>query len=559
MSRVAAIGLDSAEWWFVSRLLALGHLPNLARFRSEAALVPLVNDIVGKPDEAWTGFLHGSRAQEAGYWSNLTFDPQSYRSYRQGAFLGDPFYSSLRAGRVLVFDVPKAIVSDRASGVQIVAWGAHAPSYPRSSRPAGLIEEIDRRFGVNPSFRNEFVNAWFQPDYVEQLGEACVEGVRVRGAATRWLLERFTEWDLFMVVMSEAHSAGHHFWHGVDGDHLLASAPTAAAAGQWMVKIHCAMDAALGEIIAALPPDAVIVVFSLHGMRANDSDVATHLLLPELLHRLHGRRPRLRGPDQRRWRRSGCPPIIPDPRRRPLAFARDHFEASPTRRLRRRLAAGPLLSAERRWRALRGKPPGHRPPWRTPADIAGETDVRRLDAAALEEPATDSPALWWQPGWPSMRAFALPSFGEGRVRINLVGRERDGIVDAGDYQRVCDEVETALRAARNPRTGDPVVLEVVRPRRHDPFDPLGPDADLLITWSTAVDALTHPDLGDIGPFPMMRTGEHSNAGFVFVAGPGIQPGLHPACSADILPELLLSLVETGDLGAALGRAVDVQH
>jgi len=36
------------------------------------------------------------------------------------------------------------------------------------------------------------------------------------------------------------------------------------------------------------------------------------------------------------------------------------------------------------------------------------------------------PAIWYKPFWPQMKAFALPSFSEGYIRINLQGREPEG-------------------------------------------------------------------------------------------------------------------------------------
>jgi hypothetical protein len=53
------------------------------------------------------------------------------------------------------------------------------------------------------------------------------------------------------------------------------------------------------------------------------------------------------------------------------------------------------------------------------------------------------------------------------------------------------------------------------------MDPAGPDADLIITWNRAIDALEHPRYGVIGPFPFRRTGGHTDRGFAYLVGPGI--------------------------------------
>ena len=51
------------------------------------------------------------------------------------------------------------------------------------------------------------------------------------------------------------------------------------------------------------------------------------------------------------------------------------------------------------------------------------------------------PATRYQPLWHKMRVFALPSFYEGRMRINLLGREWDGLVPLELYKSCCENIE----------------------------------------------------------------------------------------------------------------------
>jgi hypothetical protein len=130
-----------------------------------------------------------------------------------------------------------------------------------------------------------------------------------------------------------------------------------------------------------------------------------------------------------------------------------------------------------------------------------------------------------------MPAFALPSFSDGQVRLNLVGREGRGVVSPGDYSKVCRQVEDALRECTDARTGAPVVDDVLRLRDHDPWSAEGPEADLEVRWRHPVDAVDHPSLGTFGPYPFRRTGSHRPGGFALVAGPGVSPadlGTHDA-------------------------------
>jgi predicted AlkP superfamily phosphohydrolase/phosphomutase len=124
-----------------------------------------------------------------------------------------------------------------------------------------------------------------------------------------------------------------------------------------------------------------------------------------------------------------------------------------------------------------------------------------------------------------MPAFALPSFYDGRVRINLAGREKHGRVPLTRYEAICDDVENLVRACRDTHTGKRVVATVERPARFDPLSLRPTDADLIIDWESAPTGFDHPSIGRIGPVPYRRTGGHSGKyGFAYIAGQDVIPG-----------------------------------
>jgi predicted AlkP superfamily phosphohydrolase/phosphomutase len=144
-----------------------------------------------------------------------------------------------------------------------------------------------------------------------------------------------------------------------------------------------------------------------------------------------------------------------------------------------------------------------------------------------------------------MRYFALPSFYDGRVRINLAGRECDGMVSRTDYEAVCDEIESLVGACRDLRTGETVVDHVERCGSRDPLT-LGPtESDLVIVWRTAALGFEHPGLGRIGPLPYRRTGGHTGPyGMAYLAGDGIAEGDYGVRSSfDVVPTIIELLGE----------------
>ena len=325
----------------------------------------------------------------------------------------------------------------------------------------------------------------------------------------RWLLaDVHDEWDLGIVVVSEPHGAAEGFWHGIDPDHPLHHHPSAPIAAEGLVDVYRATDRLVGELIEATGPRAT-VLFTLGGMGSNHSDVASMALLPELLLRWSSGERLLEVPD------------VPaaEPGQVPLATGGD-------------------ASWQRTWyprassaNAARGPVRGLACvlPW--PGAPLVEAGPRRRAGSPRDLPTGYQdlewqPAVWYQPWRSRMRVFALPSFYDGRVRIDLAGRERDGIVDVADYDRVCDEIEALVRDCRDPWTGEPIVAEVERcAGSADPARPrelrIGPRRRLERRGGRG----QYPVYGVVGPLPYRRTGGHTGPfGFVFVDAPDVAPG-----------------------------------
>jgi hypothetical protein len=303
--------------------------------------------------------------------------------------------------------------------------------------------------------------------------------------------------------------------------------PSALLGAEYLRQIYRATDALVGTLVAACP-DATVVVFAMNGMGPNRSDVASMMLLSELLYRHAFGQPLLRVP--RRWANAagGVPMLAPD---------EDWSQAVKTAitqypeplDLARRMAAQVLPEGVKR--LLRPHGNGHGP--RTTADGALRL---RLDWM---------PTGLYQLHWHRMPSFALPSFYDGRIRINLAGRERAGIVRPAHYATACDEVERLLRDCRDARTGEPVVEHVERSGGRDPLT-LGPSAsDLVVVWRGAALGFDHPRHGRVGPLPYRRTGGHTGPyGMAYLAGDAIAPGDGGVRSSfDVVPTIIALLGE----------------
>jgi hypothetical protein len=117
------------------------------------------------------------------------------------------------------------------------------------------------------------------------MGDALAEGAATRAEIALWLLkDRFPDWELALIGVSESHSALEALWHGVDERHPLHSHSSSRAAAESVHKVYRAIDRLIGTLAEEFQ-DATILVFSMHGMGENRSDVPGMVLLPELLYR----------------------------------------------------------------------------------------------------------------------------------------------------------------------------------------------------------------------------------------------------------------------------------
>ena len=521
--RVLAIGLDGLEITFVERLMAEGKMPSLSALAGRSARFRLDHGPAQRTGLAWEHVASGLSPEDGRRWAAVEFDPATYAAWQEGARF-TPWWESVDA-RVVVFDAPYVDLRRAPRTRGIVGWGAHDPGTVPETRPRELGGEITRRFGPYPAAPWTYGLPWPSAARAQEMGEALTRGLDVRTRAARWLAtEGLPDWDLFFAVEGEVHGAMEGLWHGVDPGHPLHGHASGRAAGRALADVHCAVDRLVGDLLAAAP-DAAVVAFTMGGMGPNHSDVPSMVLLSELLYRNAFGRPLLAVPEA--W--AASPGGLPD-----LEETEDWSEASfswvplpdngngrsmrETLRATARRLPGPLRSILRGARkALAGAHP-LRPPTQ---DLAWQ------------------PAARYQPHWSQMPAFALPSFYDGRIRINLRGRERHGMIELSRYDETCRTLETLLHECRNPRTGEPSVETIERAATRDPLARMGSEADLLVIWRGVAAAIEHPRLGLVGPLPLRRTGGHTGPhGMAYVSGPGVAPGDRGVRSAfDVAPTI----------------------
>jgi predicted AlkP superfamily phosphohydrolase/phosphomutase len=245
---------------------------------------------------------------------------------------------------------------------------------------------------------------------------------------------RARSFDLAWIVFAAPHLAGHRLW----GDPALA-------------EIYEEVDAQLGRVLAALPDECDVIVCSVLAMDVNTSRAD---LLPGMLAAvLAGEKPSrgsFRSPDDRKEPRNG-----------------GDSDSGAIWRLRG------LVSGRARGAVAAAMPD------RLALELTARLELRGVD-------------------WSTTRAFAHPADNQGYIRLNRSGREREGIVGAGEAEDLVAQIREGLLDFRDP-DGEPAVVAVDEVSERWPGAAADRLPDLVVRWrptsAVDLDALHSPRFG----------------------------------------------------------------
>ena len=135
--------------------------------------------------------------------------------------------------------------------------------------------------------------------------------------------------------------------------------------------------------------------------------------------------------------------------------------------------------------------------------------------------------------WKTTPYFPLPMDQAGYIRINLKGREKNGIVEPGaQYEQLCGELEQYLLSLQDADSGHAIIRKVIHAWLEAPDDAPSKDVlpDLVVVWgdrstqeSRCVESdrlsdfsIRVPDYNISG-----RSGNHVGCGWFVAQGPGL--------------------------------------
>lgn len=494
--KVLVIGLDGATFDLIKPWADQGFLPTLRHLLDAGAHGSLRSTIPPMTGPAWTSFATGVNPGKHRLYDWIARDPQSY-SFTPVTALdcrAPTIYSLLsqHGRRVCTLNIPMTYPPLPVNGLMVA--GLPAPVANQSiTYPPELYAEIINAVGDYILYPDP--GQAYSDSGVDAFLARLYKTTEVRMRTLAYLRQR-EAWDFTMVVLNGTDTISHALWKFMDQSHPLHDPARFARYGNAIRDYYQTVDGYLAPIVDTLPADTTLVIMSDHGFGPFHKFIhVNNWLLQE-----------------------GFMALQPSVLTR-LKAALFHRGFSPMNVYDTLMRFG-FGSLKRE--VVRGQGQG------------------LLKTFFLSFSDVD---------WSRTQAYSLGNVGQ--IRINLAGREPQGVVQPGaDYERVRDQIIARLTTLRDPQTGEAVVESIYR--REDLYsgDHLDEAADIIfLPRRLEYFGFGEYEFGSHAIIEAMKrgiSGTHRMNGIFLAYGGAIRPGAQTtdAQLTDLAPTILHLMGET---------------
>lgn len=531
MTKVMIIGLDGGTFDLIKPWVAEGRLPNLGKLLADGTHGDLLSTVPPMTFPAWNAFMTGKNPGKHGVYDFTEREDHSYSIRFTNALNRKAktlWQLVSEAGKtVAAIGVPVTYPPEKVNG--IVISGFDAPGFSTSSvHPPELYAELNDKVGgyiIAPDIASQV-----DGDRIDEAVDTIMDVLRQRTRVCRYLLG-LKEWDCFMVVFMESDVVCHHFWHYHDINSPHRGAMKKTRYEDPVRTVYEALDKALGEIVESAGEGCIRLVVSDHGFGGTGDRII-------YVNRW------LRNQGFCTFKESQHRKALPGP-----GFLKSGFgllKSIATRvipvRLRKKLAYSKRFNIVNR--------------------IESSLRFSHIDwgrTIAFSEETPYYPSVW----------------------INLKGREPEGIVESGDYERVRETVIEGLQKWKD-EDGTHLVKKAYKREELYTGEYVYKAPDIIIDWNLDRNGYSHlsrssySDRGDRAVagfdrkkdnqsrFLFSRTGSHRKAGVFIMEGAPVKKGLRlgEIKMTDVAPTILylLGMPIAGDMdGSVLTEAFEESY
>lgn len=461
------LGIDAADIELVKRWSAEGYLPTFARIVGAGAFFEVTGADLVNETGSWVSLYSGVSKHKHGFYSIRQLIPGTYSlepTAAASAKDSQPFWRFLHGSgkKAAVIDPAEFDAIPDVPGVQLTSWAAHESERLWEDTRSEPAHVLPE---VIAKFGMGDKLETFVKNGTEADDYADYQRALARIALKGKVCRDIIARDRFDVVVAtffEAHTVGHRLWS------YQAECREPNRLSDGLRDLYQAIDEELALTLAQLPSDANVFIVSAYGMAGM---FPTEGLVEAFLRDLGYQTP------------LPARQLMGGSKTKPLALVRRAIPQS-----------------MRKW----------------VSQYLPSSMQERLIASGFSQ-NTD---------WSATLAFGIPSLYNGQIRLNVKGREPQGIVAPGEeYEALLDRLEADFRLLVDPKTGRRAVANVFRTTTafNCGIDHCLPD--MFVEWEWAehfMDTVQHPRATLVQePGHYHRSSFHRPTGFIAAAGPAI--------------------------------------
>jgi len=489
-ARTLVIGIDGATFDQIIPLVKEGRLSHIGALLEQGSWGPLRSTIPPVTAPAWSSFMTGVNPGRHGIYDFRYRDTGTYElrtnnlTMNRAPTLWEVL--SRHDRRSCLINIPASWPPRPINGFWVtgILTPADATTY---THPPELTEQIRRAI---PDYE-VWPASVFHPTGREREFLRAIEELTWKRVELFRFLQTLAEWDTAMVVFMGADQVQHAMWHYQDPTHPQYDPDAPAEFRDAIAHTYEVIDAAVGALLAEAGQDINVFLVSDHGFGPLDDwfHINTWLIQEGLM------------------------------------VVKPHVK-SRLKHLLFSLGITPLNLYERSLRL------------RLNRAVAHATRHRREETFALLRRLFVS---FDDVDWSRTVAYSIGN--AGPIFINLAGREPQGCIPPERYDETLEMVAERLRRITDPRTGRPLVTEIVfgKDVYAGPYASNGPDItvfmrDMRVCAYGNTQFSSHRWLTPV----YGRTGWHRMDGILVAAGPGIRQGEQVAGARlwDVYPTIL---------------------
>ena len=492
-TKVLVLGLDGATPELVERWVGEDKLPYLKQIMQKGTYGKLRSVYPPISPAAWTTFATGYNPGRHGTYDFRDYDTKRYSCFADtivdsNAFAGKSIWDLVGAAgqKVGVVTVPVTYPAWKVNGFMVS--GYPTPDTGKNyTYPPELANEIPALVGDAAFFKSATHFTLLRE--MKRLLHLCAD------VSVEQMLK--DDYGLFIMVVGATDRAHHDWWKYIDPDHPAYDPEEARLYGDLILETYQTADACVGKFLEVVDENTTVIVMSDHGGGAHPR---YYFNTDHFLRTLNLLKPGAKASRSNKG----------------LKAAFKQFYRAKIRRF-------PYL--EKVYRSL---PQGLK-------KIATNLDSQTMMNLDMID-------------WGQTKAYRFPMYPpvEG-IMINVAGRQPQGCVQPGEeYEAIRTRILEEVRNLRDPRTGEPIVLEAYRREEiyHGERIETAPDI-ILVTRDCYKGGTGIDELVSAVPLDVVQklSGVHRMDGIILARGPHIRKNtiLEGAGIIDVAPTIMYVL------------------